>query len=70
VLLSSGEAPVPLLADLEEPEGWVADRFLRLLGRAPSAEEAVEYRAALLDPEGGPALVLRALLSAPEYAGR
>lgn len=70
VLLDSGEVPLPLLVDLGAPETWIADRFLRTLGRPPGADEAKVYRAALLDPSGGPHLVLRALLTSPEYASR
>jgi hypothetical protein len=70
VLLGSGEVPLPLVADLPDPDAWVADRFLRYLGRRPSAEEAGAYRAALLDPDGGPQVLIRALLTTPEYAGR
>ena len=70
VLLDSGEVPLPLLVDLPQPDAWLADRFLRTLGRAPTADEAKVYRAALLDPAGGPRLVLRALLTSAEYASR
>jgi hypothetical protein len=70
VLLGSGDVPLPLVADLPDPDAWVADRFRRYLGRSPSAEEATAYRSALLDPDGGPQVLIRALLTTPEYAAR
>lgn len=70
VLLDSGEVLFPLLVDLKNPDAWLADRFLRYLGRHPTSEEAKAYRAALMDPDGGPHLVVRALLTSPEYASR
>lgn len=69
-LLESGEVPLPLLVDLPDPAAWLADRFLRTLGRPPTPEEARVHREALLHPAGGPHLVLRALLAHPEYASR
>jgi len=70
VLLDSGEAPLPLIVDLKEPDAWIADRFLRYVGRKPSATEATLFRAALSDPDGGPHVVIRALLTGAEYASR
>lgn len=70
VVLDSGEVPLPLVADLKEPDAWIADRFLRYVGRAPGATEAKLFRAALLDPDGGPHVVIRALLTGAEYASR
>jgi hypothetical protein len=65
-ILDGGEARIPLLVDVRDPKAWVADRFLRHLGRAPTEAEAQAYEKALRDPDGGPALVLRALLTCPE----
>jgi hypothetical protein len=70
VLLDSGEAPLPLLVDIPDAPRWIADRFLRYLGRRPSAEEMKAFGEALLSPDGGPELVVRALLTGPEYACR
>jgi len=70
VLLDSGEVMLPILIDVKDPDAWLADRFLRFLGRPPGPAEAKAYRAALLDPDGGPQLVVRALLTTPEYAAR
>ena len=70
VLLDSGEVALPLVVAIPDRDAWVTDRFLRLLGRRPAPEEARAHRAALEDPDGGPALVVRALLSSPEYATR
>ena len=61
---------LPILVDVKDPDAWLADRFLRFLGRPPGPAEAKAYRAALLDPDGGPQLVVRALLTTPEYAAR
>jgi hypothetical protein len=66
VMIDGGEARFPLLVEVKDPGGWVADRFLRTLGRKPAAAEAEAYVAALLDPEGGPDLVVRALLTSSE----
>ena len=70
VLLDSGGVARPLLVSVPGRAGWVADRFLRYLGRRPSEAEAKAYRAALEDPDGGPQLVVRALLSSAEYGTR
>ena len=70
VVLDSGEVPLPLIVDLKDPDGWIADRFLRYVGRAPGAAEVAPFRAALMDPDGGPHVVIRALLTGAEYASR
>jgi hypothetical protein len=70
VVLDSGEVPLPLIVDLSDPDAWIADRFLRYIGRAPMAPEAKVFRTALMDPDGGPHVVIRALLTGAEYASR
>lgn len=70
VVLDSGEAPLPLLADVKDPDAWLADRFLRFVGRRPTPAEAALFRTALADPDGGPHVVIRALLTGAEYASR
>jgi hypothetical protein len=65
-VLDGGEARIPLLVDVSDPKAWVTDRFLRHLGRRPTPAEAAAYEKALRDPDGGPALVVRALLTCPE----
>ena len=70
VVLDSGEVPLPLIVDLTDPDAWIADRFLRYVGRAPTAPEAKVFRMALMDPDGGPHVVIRALLTGAEYASR
>ncbi len=70
VLLDSGEVLLPLVVEIGDPDAWIADRFLRTLGRTPSPEEVVAYRTVLLDPAGGPHVVVRALCSSEEYASR
>ena len=56
--------------DLKQPDAWIADRFLRYVGRAPTPPESKLFRAALMDPDGGPHVVIRALLTGAEYASR
>jgi len=70
VMIDSGQAPLPLLVDIGDAPRWLTDRFLRYLGRRPSTAELKAYGAVLLDPEGGPELVVEALLTGPEYACR
>jgi hypothetical protein len=66
VLLDGGEARIPLLVDVRDPNAWIVDRFLRHLGRRPTEPEATAYAKALKDPDGGPEVVTRALLTCPE----
>jgi hypothetical protein len=70
VLIDSGEAPLPLLVDIPDAPAWIIDRFLRHLGRRPTLEEKEAFGRALLDPVGGPEVVVRALVTSPEYACR
>ncbi len=70
VLIDSGEAPIPLLVDIPDAPAWVVDRFLRYLGRKPTPEEKDAFGRALLDPAGGPEVVVRALVTSPEYGCR
>ena len=70
LLLDSGQVPLPLLVDITDARAWLADRFLRYLGRLPGEAEIEAYGRALLDPAGGPEVVVRALLTGPEYACR
>ena len=70
VMIDSGEAPIPLLVDIYDAPRWITDRFLRYLGRRPSAAEMDAYGKTLLHPQGGPELVIQALMTGPEYACR
>jgi hypothetical protein len=70
VLIDSGEAPLPLLVDIVDAPAWIDDRFLRHLGRRPTPSEKEAFGRALLDPAGGPEVVVRALVTSPEYACR
>jgi hypothetical protein len=70
VLVDSGQVPIPLLVDIEDAPAWIIDRFLRYLGRRPTPAELKGFGQALLDPLGGPELVMLALLTSPEYACR
>ena len=70
VLIDSGQVPIPLLVDITNAPAWITDRYLRYLGRAPQVEELRACGEVLLDPQGGPELVLYALLTGPEYLCR
>ena len=70
VMIDSGQAPLPLLVDIDDAPRWLIDRFLRYLGRRPSPAELKAYGQVLLHPQGGPELVIQALLTGPEYACR
>lgn len=70
VLIDSGQVPIPLLVDITNAPAWITDRHLRYLGRAPQVEELRACGEVLLDPQGGPELVLYALLTGPEYLCR
>jgi len=70
IMIDSGEAPLPLLVDIYDAPRWVKDRFLRYLGRLPTATELKAYGEVLLHPQGGPDVVIQALLTGPEYACR
>lgn len=70
VLVDSGQVPFPLLVDITDAPGWIRDRYLRYLGRVPSAAELAACGEVLLDPQGGPELVTYALLTGPEYLCR
>lgn len=70
ILIDSGGAPIPLLVEIRDGPGWVTDRFLRYLGRKPETSELKAYGEALLHPQGGPELVIAALLTGAEYMCR
>jgi hypothetical protein len=70
VLVDSGQVPMPLLVDIPDAPKWITDRYLRYLGRPPSPEELTACGEVLLDAQGGPELVVYALLTGPEYLCR
>ena len=70
IMIDSGQAPIPLLVDIYDLPRWLKDRFLRYLGRMPSKTELQEYGKVAQDPEGGPELIIQALLTGAEYACR
>jgi hypothetical protein len=70
VLIDSGAVPIPLLVDIVDAPQWITDRYLRYVGRRPAPEELTACGEVLLDPQGGPELVVYALLTGPEYACR
>lgn len=69
-LIDSGRVPIPLLVDIVDAPGWITDRYLRYVGRKPTPAELKATGEVLLDPQGGPELVVFALLTGPEYACR
>lgn len=70
IMIDSGQAPIPLLVDIYDLPRWLKDRFLRYLGRLPNKTELLEYGKVAQDPEGGPELIIQALLTGAEYACR
>jgi hypothetical protein len=69
-LIDSGQVPLPLLVDIQDAPGWITDRYLRYVGRKPAPRELEACGEVLLDAQGGPELVVFALLTGPEYACR
>lgn len=70
IMIDSGQAPIPLLVDIYDLPRWLKDRFLRYLGRPPTPAELKAYGTVVQDPEGGPELIIQALLTGAEYACR
>lgn len=70
IMIDSGQAPIPLLVDIYDLPRWLKDRFLRYLGRPPTKTELKAYGEVAMDPEGGPELIIQALLTGAEYACR
>ena len=64
------EMTLHLLVDIVDAPAWITDRYLRLLGRRPTPAELEASGQVLLDAQGGPELVVFALLTGPEYACR
>ena len=67
MLLDSGKLALPKKQELANREAWVRERYLRLLGRAPTAEQLADALALLEAPEGRVETLLYALVSSPEY---
>lgn len=67
MLLDADGTRPPRGPELKDAGAWVADVFQRLLGRAPSADEASAFTRVAAESGDGPALVLYTLLSSPEY---
>ena len=69
-LIDTGGAPIPLLVEIRDLPRWITDRFLRYLGRRPTAGELAAYGEAAYVEGGGPKLIIQALLTGAEYACR
>ena len=67
LLLDSGRVPIPEKSAIDSPTEWVAELFLRLLGREASAAELKAYVTVFHQPACRPQTILYALLSSPEY---
>lgn len=67
MLLDSGKLEIPRKQDIANRETWVRERYLRLLGRAPTADQLTDALALLEAPEGRVETLLYALVSSPEY---
>jgi hypothetical protein len=70
LLIDTGGAPIPLLVEIRDLPRWITDRFLRYIGRKPTAAELKAYGEAAYLDGGGPKLVIQALLTGAEYACR
>lgn len=66
VILDSGKARLPVL-DRDGEAGFVRQCFERYLGRAPAQTESARFVAALRSEGATPALIVRTLVSSPEY---
>jgi len=66
LLLSSGKSGAPK-ALAEDPPAWIRDQFRRLLARDPGERELRTFAAVLATPGSGPADVIEALVTHPEY---
>jgi hypothetical protein len=66
VLLDSGQARLPKRRELD-PERWVEELFLRLLGRVPTSRERGAFTESLADPACRLETVVYAIVSHPEY---
>jgi hypothetical protein len=70
-LLGSSEIAVPDKADVQDPGGFVRERFRALLGREPNAYEAGAFEDAWRTDEAtGPRSVIRAIVGSREYQSR
>lgn len=66
VMVDSGQVALPAKSGLDV-SAFVAEQFMRYLGRRPDAQEADTFAKVLSDPQAEPKLVLLALLSSQEY---
>ena len=67
LLIDSGQVSLPEKNEIRDPTAWIADLFLRLLGRPASGAELKTFVTAFHDPECRPSTVLYAIVSHPEY---
>ena len=67
LLIDSSEAALPARESVDDPTAWVSRLFERLLGRAASRGELVEFVAAFHDPACTPQTVMYAIVSHAEY---
>lgn len=67
MLLDSGKLSLPKKQAIQDREAWVQERYRRLLGRAPTADQLADALALLEAPEGRVETLLYALVSSPQY---
>jgi hypothetical protein len=67
MLLDSGKLSLPKKEAIKDREAWVQERYRRLLGRAPTADQLADALALLEAPQGRVETLLYALVSSPEY---
>jgi hypothetical protein len=69
-LVRSSESALPEKAEVDDPDGWIADQFRLLLGREPNLYELDAFAEAWRDSDAvGPHTVVRALIGSREYQG-
>lgn len=66
VILDSGQATLPEMVRGQE-EQFIRDCFLRYLGRHPTQPEQADFTKIVKDPDISAELVVRALVTSPEY---
>lgn len=67
-LVDNEDAAIPDKAGVEDPAGFVTDRFRELLGREPSSYELDSFVRAWNEDEAvGPRVIVRALMGSREY---
>ena len=67
LVLDSQEAKLPAKEDIENVSKWIDQKFLDLLGRSSTDEEAAVFTGAFREPDCRPATILLAIVTGGEY---